>query len=325
LLRPNDPFTGAVYLEQAYERFPKDQAIQQMLAELAFAAGRPDRTVAVCRTARTTDPQSHWASKLEAAACLVLGRPTQALEALAPIRADLVHDAAGMELYTRAACAVGAEVSIDEILREKINATADASGYLGVARGFLAVQRPGDAARSAKVIIDRFPDHVQARWIHAEALAQLAEAGDSLHWPAEKVREALSAYEWLRQREADNRQIAERMAWLQLKGLEAPALALRSAAPLRKDGTALTPQMNETLGAVLSANAEIAEAVRFFDVALERAPGRASSYIGRAEARWRLGGHADASSDLQRAASLPRSPRQTAEWQRVAKRLRGEQ
>ena len=96
LLRDSDALTGAVYLEQAHERFPNDAMIRQLRAELAFAAGRPDRAREVCRAAREADPAARWANRLEAAACLAVGRPTQALEALAPIRASLGHDITGM-------------------------------------------------------------------------------------------------------------------------------------------------------------------------------------------------------------------------------------
>src|SRR5262249_35560015 len=157
---------------------------------------------------------------------------------------------------------------------------ADADGYLGAARGYLAAGRPADAARCARTIIERFPDHRPARAVQAEALRLVAEADDAAKWPAEPVREALAAYDGLRLRRPGNRQVAHRIAWLQLKGLNSPALALRSAAPLREEGAVLTVDMTETLAAVLLANSEPGPAFRLFDDVLKRAPSRVGAYIG---------------------------------------------
>jgi predicted Zn-dependent protease len=324
LLRDSDPLTAAVFLEEAYERFPKDAAVGMMLAELALAAGRPDRARQVCRAARAANPTERWARRIEAASSLALEQPTQALEALAPIRATLKHDATGMELYARAACAVGAEALADELLAPPPISAAEAEGYLGAARGYLAASRPAEAVRCAKVIVTRFPEHRPARIIQAESLNLLAQANDAVKWPAEPVREALDAFDWLRQRDPGNRHVAQRIAWLQLKGLNSPALALRSAAPLREEGAVLTVEMTETLAAVLVANGEAEPALRLFDDVVKRAPSRAGAYIGRAEAALRLGRRGDAADDLRRAGSLSRTPRQTAEWQRIDRELRGE-
>jgi predicted Zn-dependent protease len=325
LLRASDPLGAAAHLEDAYDRFPADPEIQQLLAELALAVGRPDRAADICRAARVANPSAAWACRLLAAACLDAGRPTQALEALAPLRGALRHDVAGMELYTRAASAIGADTTFDELLTAEFKSPADAEGWLGAARGFLIAARPADAARCARTIIDYFPDHLPARAVHAEALGAIAEDGDAPNWLAERVRDALAAFEWLRRRDSDNRYLAQRIAWLQLKGLRAPALALGSAAPLRAEGAAVTPEMHETLAAVLLANERPDDALRYFDAAIERSPGRAGAFVGRAAALARLGRSDEAMADLQRAAALPRSPRQTAEWQRIDQQRRGEQ
>ena len=326
LLRQSDPLAGAEFLERGLKRFPHDAAIEQAFAELAAAAGRRDRALDACRAARAEHPNRTWACRLEASICLDLGRPTRALEALAPIKADLPSDAGGMELYVRAACAVGAETSAHELLAREPGDAAEAAGYAGAARGYLLAGRGDDAIRLARRIIDRYPEHLAARLVLAEALRLRAEAGDLVHLPVDRVREAIEAFDWLRRRDPANCVIAQRIAWLQLKGLEAADLALKSAAPLREQAVIarLTPEMNETLGATLLAAGQIDAALPPLTAAIESAPDRAGPYISRAAALLRLGRKREARADLDRAENLSRTPRQTAEWQQVLRKLRGD-
>jgi predicted Zn-dependent protease len=326
LLRQSDPLAGAEFLEDGLKRFPHDAAIQQAFAESAAVAGRRDRALEACRAARADHPNRAWACRLEASICLDLGRPTQALEALAPIKADLPRDAGGMELYIRAACAVGAEASAHELLAREPGDAAEAAGHAGAARGYLLAGRDDDSIRLARRIIDRYPEHLAARLVLAEALRLRAEAGDPVHWPVDRVREAIEAFDWLRRRDPTNCVIAQRIAWLQLKGLEAADLALQSAAPLREQAAIarLTPEMNETLGATLLAAGQIETAVPPLTAAIESAPHRAGPYISRAAALLRLGRKLEARADLDRAENLSRTPRQTAEWEQVLRKLRGD-
>lgn len=326
LLKDTDPASGVAFLQRGLDRFPGDSAIQQSLAELAAAAGRPDLALATCRSARARTTDLAWACRLEAVLCLELGRPTQALEALAPIKATLPRDANAMESLVRAACAVGVEASAEEILTPAPRDVLESNGHAGAARGYLASGRINDADRVAARIIERFPDHVAARLIHAEALALRAEAGDSAHWDAKLVQQAIEAFDWLRRRDPANCHVAQRIAWLQLEGLGAAELALQSTAPLRQEpATAhLTPEMCETLGSVLLANGQAEAAIPLLTRAIDAAPTRPDSYIGRASAFRRLGKSRDARADLDRAAALPCSPRQDFARRRILRQIQGD-
>jgi predicted Zn-dependent protease len=226
-----------------------------------------------------------------------------------------------MELYVRAACAVGADSAVDELLRRD-DGTDDAR--VGAARGYLAAGRPADAVRLATGVIGRSPDHAAARAVRGEGLWMLTIAGAELRWSTERVRETIEAFDWLRRRDPTDRFVAQRIARLQLHGLESPELALRSAAPLREAApTHLTPEMAETLGAVLLANGEAEAALSSLNAALARAPTRVGAYLCRAAAHARLGRSAAARADLARAASLPRSPRELADWRRISEEVEG--
>ncbi len=326
LLHDSDPLAGAAILEEGYRRDPDDAKIQQSFAELAAAAGRPDRAIEVCRAVRIKRPDCSWACRLEAAICLDAGRPTQSLEALAPMHDALHRDAAAMELYVRAACAVGADAIAAEMLTPEAKNQAEVGALVGGARGYLKANRVDDAVQLAARIVKRFPNHLGVRFVHAEGLRLRAEAGDAAHWPAERVREAIEAYEWLRRREPGNCQVAQRIAWLQLKGLNAPDLALQSIAPLqnREMVGRLTPEMAETLGATLLANDQAEAALAPLTAAIDTAPTRTGAYISRAAAFARLGKRREARADLDRAAALPRTPRQATGWQKVFEMLRGD-
>jgi Flp pilus assembly protein TadD len=120
--------------------------------------------------------------------------------------------------------------------------------------------------------------------------------------------------------------VARRIAWLQLKGLGAAELALQSAAPLQDESAAvhLTPEMGETLGAVLLANGRAEAAVAPLTRAIAAAPTRPGPYISRAAALVQLGKIREARADLDRAAALPCSPRQVLERRRVSQQLQGD-
>jgi tetratricopeptide (TPR) repeat protein len=326
LFKEIDPAAGVAFIQRALDRFPGDPEIQRSLAELAAAAGRPDLALATCRSARSRMTNLAWACRLEAVLCLELGRPTQALEALAPIKAAVARDANAMESYVRAACAVGVEAIAEEILTSAPRDALESNGHAGAARGYLASGRINDTIRVAARIIERFPDHVAARLIHAEALALRAEAGDSAHWDAKYVQQAIEAFDWLRRRDPANCHLAQRIAWLQLEGLGAAELALQSATPLRQEPAMahLTPEMSETLGAVLLANGQAEAAITLLTRAIDAAPTRPESYIGRAAALLRLGKSREARADLDRAAALPCSPRQDFARRRILQLLQGD-
>jgi tetratricopeptide (TPR) repeat protein len=319
LLRPRDPRQALAWLERARERRPDDLDLLRLYAETAAAAVRPDLMLLACRDAHQRRPDLPWACRLEALALLATDRPTAAVEALAPIRASLPGDAAGAELYVRALCLVGAE-HLAEAFLESLPADGLTVGGLGGARGYLAANRPDAAAHWATKILERNPEHVPARRVHAEALRQLAEDGDAPAWNAQRVWAALKAYDWLLRRDPADLQLTQRIAWLQLKGLKAPELAVHTAEPLRAaDPAALSPAARQTLAAVLIAANQPRDALRVLD---GLAPS-AGAHILRAQANAGLKDWSAVRRELTAAAELPRSPRESAELLAVSDLLRG--
>lgn len=324
LLRQSDPTAGLAFLERAAKRFPNDPALLQLLAELAVMAGRPDRALEACRQARKSRTDLAWACRLEAGLCLANGRPTQAIEALAPLRSALAQDAAAAELYVRALCAIGADEEANA-LWDRFPNTGGVEGRTGAARGFLLAGRIEYAKNWAERIVELAPEHVPARQVHAEALRLDAEAGDAVKWESEKVRHAIQAYDWLRRRAPDDRMVAVRVVRLQLYGLKAPELAQQAARPLQaeSDWARLTPEMLEVLGELALVAGDLNRAREYLDAAVLAAPAAAGPYIIRCQLLIKLNRPGEARADLDRAAALPRSPRQAAQWQRAADQLRG--
>jgi len=86
------------------------------------------------------------------------------------------------------------------------------------------------------------------------------------------------------------------------------------------DALALDPTLGDAylgLGALRLRRGDPREAERVFDVALSRMPNLYRALVGRAEARWALGFHAEAEDDLQayvHAAADPGALRELAGW-----------
>src|SRR5262249_23222570 len=142
---------------------------------------------------------------------------------------------------------------------------------------------------------------------------------------ADRVRSAVRAYEWLRQRDPANLAAANNLAWLQLKGLGQADAALRSAAPLRakEAATDLPPEMLETLGAGDLGVGEDGKAGRLLERAVRVVPTRPGYWTHLAVAQWRLGRRDDARRSLDRAARLRKSPREADEWRRAGELIHG--
>jgi tetratricopeptide (TPR) repeat protein len=310
-------------LQRAARARPDDLPRWRLLSEAAVAAGRPDVALDACQEALRLQPALAWACRLRAEVLLGLGRAAEAVAALDPVRDALAGDSAGAELYVQALAESKVLPQVEPFLRRAADGPRPVPVLLGGARALLAAGRPDLASRWAEEAARHAPDDKAARRLLADSLRAWAEQDGAPAWDRERVRAAIDAYEWLRQREPEDLAVLNNIAWLQLKGLGQSDLAFRTLAPLRAKESAadLSPEMLETLAAVYLGRGQAEPAVRLLERAARSSRPRASYLVHLALAYQQLGRRDDARRCLVRAASLPRSTREDANLKQAIQRF----
>jgi tetratricopeptide (TPR) repeat protein len=312
--RRRDPQSGLELLMRAVRQRPNDPVLWRLAAETAVAANRPDVALSACDEVLGKRPGEPWACRTKAGLLLGQGRATEAVAALEPTRASFAQDGLATELYVRALCAAGAAPLADPLLKEMTGRPDAVPGLLGGGRALLKAGRPESATAWAEEAVRRAPEDHSARLLHADSLRAWAEEDAAPAWNQDRVREAVRAYEWLRDRDSDDLAIANNLAWLQLKGQRRPTTADASAAPLRArmaDNRGLPPEMLETLGAIDLEIEQPARAAKLLESATRGPSPRPGYWTHLARAYLQLGRRSDAKKCIDKAAELPRSVRES--------------
>ena len=92
---------------------------------------------------------------MDAEICLQLGRTTEAAAALQPVKSQLVSDPAGCELYVRTLCSCGSYSLAEEFLQQIAADSRPVEVLLKAARALLSQERPEEAVRWAKIVLER--------------------------------------------------------------------------------------------------------------------------------------------------------------------------
>jgi tetratricopeptide (TPR) repeat protein len=323
-LRRIDPAAGLTFIEAALPQMEPTPQLCQEWAEVALAAGWPNKALEACRRALKLQPGLYWAHRAEGSICLELGRPTEAAAALAPVRAALVHDPDGCGVYVRALCACGSYVLAEQFLSEVQADKRPLEVLLEAARGLQSAGRHEEASRWAKHALDRDPGHAPALVIRADSLRELAELDDG-GWDRDKVREAIRHYQAVLNQQPDNLVVANNVVWLELKALGRPDEALKSSAPLSaaRGQSSFPAEFMDTLGAVYVAVGRYEDARKLLVQAIGAVGPRASFFMHLALAHHGLKQPELAERSLARAAELPMSPRERAELVEVTRTVRG--
>jgi tetratricopeptide (TPR) repeat protein len=314
LLRRTDPKASLEFLDSVVNLAALNPAMCQVYADVALGAGRPDKALEACRLAHKQQPGLLWAHRREAEICRLLGRTTEAAAALQPIRAYLATDPTGCELYVKTLCDAGSFALAEEFLKEVAAENRPIEVLLKAARGFAEVGRHEDAARWARIVLERDQTYAPALLILADSLRVQAEIGVR-GWDHDKVRESLRAYRAVLRQQDDNLTVVNNIAWLELKALDLPKQAFESALPLRavQDRVGLPADFMETLGAVYIGVGRFEDARRMLNEAIRTAGPRPGFYIHLALAHHGLQQPEMAEKCLLKAAELPKSPREIAE------------
>jgi tetratricopeptide (TPR) repeat protein len=317
-----DPEAALRVLVRAQENGADEAAIAQKVAEAAFASARPDIAVAVCRKAREAKPDLPWA-------CIGIARfhtqqeqPTQALEALAPVDAFVTRNAECANITVRSLAALGADARLDAFL-QRVRKDGTTEGLLGAALALRELGRFEEAVQWCETVLQSRPDHKGAQKLLAESLQLLTESAPGDRWDVDKVRQVLAACERLRKHDPDNLPLANNMAWLYAKALGNGEEAFKASAPLRASESTLPPPMLSTLGAVYLLVGKPDDARRVLEAAAGSPGPKAEYYLQLARAYAVLRRPTEAQHCLERAAALPRAPREAAEAQDIARLLRG--
>lgn len=326
--RHHDPQEALDLLQRAAREHPEDDALKRLVAETAMRISRADVALAICDEAIAKNLDLPWARRVRAKIMVEQNRPSEAITALEPIRTDLLRSASDAELWVTALAQANEAVRIEQALADaKVN-SAPVTLYVRCGRALLRAERIDLAERWAAEALRVSSNHRDARVLHADCLRAWAEKDAAPEWNSDRVRAAVRACEWLRQIEPDNLEFANNLAWLQLKGLQQPALALSTAAPLRDCESSpqqLLPEMLETLGAIYLELGQTEKAARLFERAIRESQPSPSLLIHLARAYLRLGRRDAAKHCIDRAAKMSKSIRESSELNQVVRSWRGDQ
>jgi tetratricopeptide (TPR) repeat protein len=310
LLRRNDPTRGLAFLEAL-----RDEDLTPrmcfVLEQVATSAGRRDKAGAACRKALEQDPKLYWARLRLGEICIELGRHTDAAAAFEPMKDELAKDPKGFGLYVQALCNCGAHQLAEEFLEKMSAKNCPVEALLQAAKGLQASRRPAETIRWAKRALDKDPLNVEALLLVADNTRILAD-NEQKGWDHDMAREALRNYRAVERQLPDNLVVVNNIVWLELKALDLPQDALASAAKLRaiQNTTNIPAEYLETLGAVYIGVGQYDQAVKVLKNAISTAGGRVSFYIHLALAYHGLKQYAIAEQYLNKAAEMPKSPRE---------------
>jgi predicted Zn-dependent protease len=291
---------------------------------IALRAARPDKAMAACREARKLDPKLVWAATYDAEQSLSRGSHADALEALAPVRSLVPRNPEVARLYARAFVKARAELPLQSLLTE-----IDFDAWPPpAAAALLAELLSPDRQEYLLPRIDRLAERAsevrEVRALQADVYRQAAEPRSGAEWDRKRLEIALTALRWLREKEPNNLQVVNALCFLQLKALRTPDFALRTAEPLKQahDAGKLPPPMQLTLGAIYLNVGRLDDARRILESAAPRT-NTAAGWIDLGLTCSRLNRTDEAKAYLQKAASLPRLPRETEELNQALKLVEG--
>jgi len=192
------------------------------------------------------------------------------------------------------------------------------SGLLGDSP---TVERAEWVAAQSKRVMQDDPQSAEARLLRFDALYQLADLsvtmdprGGSPVWDTRRVTAALLAFQEIGLEYRTRPPVMAKVASLQLKGQGNAAEALRTAAGLRTAEALLNAFELEVLGAVLTANGKVADAVRILEQAEKTRGPTAGLHVALAVAYHRNNQPFDRAAAIARAENVSsRSAREHAE------------
>ena len=316
-------------LRELARREPNRAAWWGLAVTAAVAAGRADLALADCAAMRAALPGHPWAARAEAKLWLDAGDAARAAQLLHPLgAAALAQDVDGARLYARALSAAGLHVLVPEFLAEAARAAqaSDDPAALAAALRGLVEAKP-DAAGATRVAAEcqrfagRWPEATEFHRLRAEALARVAESS-APDWDAAKVVAAVQAVERWRAREPRARRAAVLLVTLRLVGGDAAQMH-RDAAPLRDaeaDPLATGDEL-EALGAAYRVRGELDAAARVLGRLTRSSAARPGAYVQLALTYLAQRKFPEARAALASAQTLPRTPREQADYAAAARQL----
>jgi predicted Zn-dependent protease len=321
-----DPKAGLNVLEEAIGNRSDSLPLCLLIVQAAEAAGRPDRALAACRQAKKLAPNLAWACYREAKICLDLNRPSDAIQAIEPLKADWATDPEAASLYVRALGTSGAASEITPFLEKVFAAAKSAVVPASAVYAVLQLNEPTLAFKWVEQAQKQWPTSREVDIIAATTHLMLTEPTGAKSLDPQHTTKAVAAYLRLQDREPKNLEVAANLAWLQLKGLKQPDAAYRAAAPLiaAEKTVGLSPQYRDTLGAVYVALGKYEDARNILEPATRHQTHHivgvwihlAAAYAGQ-QRRF------EAQRCLDNALKLPRSAREQAEWEQINDQLKG--
>jgi predicted Zn-dependent protease len=323
LLHSVDP---QLALREAEKEVQGSQKLEEwyLYCQVAKAAARPDKALDACRQARKLDPKIAWAVTYEAEQLLARERAAEALEVLAPVRSLVPTVPAIARLHLRAYVMSKAESKVQAMLQEITWAEWPPVAVAQTLREVYAPERSDFLLKEVDRLVERAPEVREVRFLQADLYRSAAEPSAGGEWNRKRLDVALDALRWLQVQEPENLQVVNVLCFLQLKGLQTPDIALRSAEPLRQAylNGRLEPKMQLTLGAIYLQVGRFDEARKLLEVAAPQVntPG---GWIDLGMACYRLNRLNEARAYLQKATTLKRLPRENDDLQQALKMLQG--
>ena len=292
--------------------------------QAAQRAGRNDLAIYACQQARKIDPRLEWASLFEAELSLSRNRHSDALEALAPFRDQVRSNPKIAILYLRALLLAQAESQVQTLLKEINLETWSAEAATVILQILLKAGQMEVVIPQIDQLVKRFPEQREVRFLQADAYRIWSEPTEGSDWNQDRLQVAVNALRWLQQREPENLQVIHVLVYLQIQALDTPDVALRTADPLRRAEASgkLPAAMQETLGAVYLRVGRYDEARRILEISAPR-HSSAEAWVDLGLACHHLNRTDEAKAYLQKAASLPRSPRESKHLNQALKTVEG--
>ncbi|QVL32163.1 tetratricopeptide repeat protein [Telmatocola sphagniphila] len=316
LVRIVDTKTGLLIIQQAVERKPNDPTLIALLIENARAANRNDIALEACQRFKQLSKATLWIAREEASIYLDQGQSSRAIASMSLVEDQIPTDAGAINVYIRALNKAAAHTAIQKFLDKVLeDATKPDVIYEGL-RTACEGEATDYVATAAEKMLQRWPDYNNAWKLKGDAYARQAEpVSTTLGWDSVAADQAVRAYDNYLLKESQDLSCIERRAWLQLRGMNLPALADQSSSLLKEmeERHALPPSARNVLARILLENGHPEQAREILKQLIEINPKVPIYYIHLGMAYLKMDRKSEARENFQIAGKMSKATWETFE------------